>query len=464
MALTLDEAISLAERNNPAYRLSAVAEQRANAGVRASFGALVPSIRASVGGGYREGRSEIVAGQAQGAAASLLTSSGDVSAGGSWNRGTFATIRQQRASADAAEKDITAARVTLRANVTTQYLAVLQATARAAFQDTLLTSTEQQLALAQARQAVGATSMLDVRRAEVQVSQQRVARLRERNNVEIELARLFEIVAIAQPPGVRLTTVFDDVRYAGRLDSLLTMARQVNPSLQVTRARQRAADAGVSAARGAYLPTFSAQAQLAGNSLHPLVSVNEQLLGEQALMAGRQATCLEQDSIRRGAGLSGRNCSSLVVPVSKATELQTAADRWPFRLTRNPLTLSVGISVPLYDGLQRELRVQEASAARREAELRARETELRMISEVTVAYQNVVTAEETVQLQAESAIIARQALELAQERFRVGASSSVDVVLARSDYERAATDRINAQYEHHRAIASLERAVGRRLR
>ena len=59
---------------------------------------------------------------------------------------------------------------------------------------------------------------------------------------------------------------------------------------------------------------------------------------------------------------------------------------------------------------------------------------------------------------------AREALDLAQERFRVGANTFVDVVQSRADYQRAESDRITAIYEFHRAYATLESAVGRPLR
>jgi outer membrane protein len=59
---------------------------------------------------------------------------------------------------------------------------------------------------------------------------------------------------------------------------------------------------------------------------------------------------------------------------------------------------------------------------------------------------------------------ARQALELAQERYRVGANTFLDVTTARSTFEQAATDLINSIYEFHKAYAALESAVGRPLR
>jgi outer membrane protein len=55
-------------------------------------------------------------------------------------------------------------------------------------------------------------------------------------------------------------------------------------------------------------------------------------------------------------------------------------------------------------------------------------------------------------------------LAFAEERYRVGASTFLDVSTSRATYEQAQVDRVNAVYEYHRAFAALENAVGRPLR
>ena len=85
-------------------------------------------------------------------------------------------------------------------------------------------------------------------------------------------------------------------------------------------------------------------------------------------------------------------------------------------------------------------------------------------ADVTAAYLQLNNAQQTVALQEENVRTARTALSLAQERYRVGAISIVDLVQARGDYERAETDRITAVYDVQRAFAALENAVGRPLR
>ncbi|MFM8781277.1 MAG: TolC family protein, partial [Gemmatimonadota bacterium] len=73
-------------------------------------------------------------------------------------------------------------------------------------------------------------------------------------------------------------------------------------------------------------------------------------------------------------------------------------------------------------------------------------------------------AYQTVQLQSRNAGTAREALTLAEQRYKVGSTTFVDLTTSRAEFERAETDRIDAVYEFHRAFAALEAAVGRTLR
>jgi outer membrane protein len=118
----------------------------------------------------------------------------------------------------------------------------------------------------------------------------------------------------------------------------------------------------------------------------------------------------------------------------------------------------------LFNGFQREQRVQEAAANRADAQYNIRAQQLRLTADVTSAYLTLTAARQTVALQEQNAATARDALSLAQERYRVGANTFLDVTQARAEYERAQTDLINAIYEFHRSFAALENAVGRPLR
>ena len=81
--------------------------------------------------------------------------------------------------------------------------------ARAALQDTLLQTTQGQLELAKARQAVGAGTILDVRRAEVAAGNSEIQLLQAHNTAEVEMLRLFQQLGVSQPDSVQLATRFE---------------------------------------------------------------------------------------------------------------------------------------------------------------------------------------------------------------------------------------------------------------
>ena len=90
--------------------------------------------------------------------------------------------------------------------------------------------------------------------------------------------------------------------------------------------------------------------------------------------------------------------------------------------------------------------------------------ELQATADVTQGYLNLVTAARTVELQEVNAQRAREELTYAQERYRVGAATFLDVTTASGSFVQAQVDRVNSIYEYHRAFAALEAAVGRPLR
>jgi outer membrane protein len=463
--LTLEEAVRLATRNNPGHQLTVTQRARAGAALRSSYGALLPQLSTNFSSGFREGRPQFFAGQQFGSGSDVLSTSTDLSLTMSFSGTSLMAPRANRAALNASEAEITSSEQTLRASVIQQYLNVLQAQSRAVMQETLLVGVQAQLELARARATVGAANQLDVRRAEVSVGQQQVALLQARNQEEIDKLRLFQMMGVPQPPNVQLTTQFPVVEPSVQLGDLLDMARRANPQLNALRSRERSSDVNVSQARSNYLPSFSLRTGVGGFT-EKTRDIEGRILSAQAGIAQDRASCFTTDSIRRGAGLPGisQQCAGIVFTPDFEARIRDDNSQFPFSMTRDPITVSATLSLPLFDGFRREEQIQSATAARRDAQYRVREQELRLTADVTAAHLTLTTAYRTVQLQEENARTARTALALAEERFRVGATSFIEVTQARSDFERAETDRINAVYEFHKAFATLESAVGRTLR
>ena len=460
--LTLDEALNIARRNNPTYLQTVEGRRRASAAVRSAYGNLLPDISSSFATQFRQGRPQLINGVAFGASGDQVSSSYGINASLSLNQSAFLAPKAQHASAAATEAEIAASAQTLRMDVTQQYLLALQRRAGALLQDTLVATTQAQLELARIRESVGSATQLEVQQAEVALGQQRVAALQAQNQAEVEKLRLFQMMGVAQPEGVQLTTEFPVDQPELSLDQLLQLAGEQNPSLTALRARRRASDISVTQAKGEYLPTLNINTGVGGYTSQ---FTNDDFLVNQQLGSLQQG-CRSENELLELVGLppSNPNCSAITLSPEQISNIRASNSAFPFNFTQNPWSISASLSLPIFNGFSREQRVQEAEVARSEAQYRARSQELQLQADVTAAYLTLTTNFQAVQLQEQNARTARQALVLAQERYRVGASNFVELSQARDVYSRAEADRINAVYEFHRAYAALEGAIGRPLR
>jgi len=463
--LSLNDALTIARQNNPAYRTAQNARRTADANVRNAYGAFLPNVNSNFSGDFREGRQQFFGGQGFGSTNDQLNSNGSLNANMQVSMGTVYTLRAQQAAAAAVESDIVAAEQNLRQQVTNQFIMARQADARAILQDTLVATTRAQLELAQARFTVGSGNQLEVQRAEVANGQQRVAALTARNTAEIELLRLYQLMGVPPVASTRLTGELDVTLPSVSVESLLEQAERANPIIDAARQRERQATRAVSTARSAYLPTLSLSAGVSGFTQR-FTNLNALIAQQQAGVASSRNNCIRSEEVRDAVGLPNNLAQCQLIAWSPEAEQAVRDDqgRYPFDFTRNPYSVSASVSLPLFNGFRRESDVQTATVQRRNAENTLRQEELRVSTEVTSAYLTLTANKQAVDLQVENSATARTALLLAEERYRAGAINLVELIQARTDFERAETDRINAIFDFQRAFASLEAAVGRPLR
>jgi outer membrane protein len=465
MALSLEQAVELSRRNNPDVLTAENGRRRASATLLGANGAFLPNVNTSVGSQFREGRQQFFAGQAFGNTAGTLSSNVSADASASYSLGLVANRRAARAGIDAAQADVGASVATVRAAVTQQYINALEQDARVRLQDTLLLSARSQLELARARVAVGAATPLDARRAEVSVGQVEVARLQAANQAEVARLRLFQQLGVEPRTQVRLTTTFGLTAPPLSLEALLAQARAGSPTLNAFRARERQAQLNVGAARSQYLPSLNLQLGVSGFT-NQSTDINQAIAQQQRNAALGQRQCQQQAALYGRVGLPFEvDCAAefAFTPAQEAA-IRTGNRAYPFNFTRNPYNLSAFVSLPLFNGFQREQQVQASQAAERDAEYRRRAQELSLTADVTASYRTLLTDQRAAELQQRNVQVAREALSLAEERYRVGVGTFVDVAQARGDYERAQNDYINAVYQFQRDFATLENAVGRPLR
>ena len=461
-SLTLDEAVSLARRNNPLFQQTINARRSADANVRSAYATLLPSVSAQMSGRYQVAGQQFVQGIALQQSANVMQSSYGIGLNYNISSDVLFAPRLFGAQRDAAEADVTGDAERLRGFVTQQYILVLQAKARAALQDTLVITTKGQLELAKARQSVGAGTILDVRTAEVALGQREVAKLQAYNLAEVEMLRLFQLLGVSQPANVTLTTKFAITPVRFQLDSLLDLARLRHPDLLALKSREKAAGLGVKGAMGRYAPTLSLSTGWGGNASQ-FTNSDFLVTRAQAQQVGGLSQCLTTDSLRQGAGMPGLSCNTIFPPLTASDEAAIRSGN-NFNFDKAPKSYSVFLSMPIFNNLQRENQLQTAQINRDNVRFTLRSRELQLVMEVTQAQRNLETAVKTVELQEINAQAAREQLSFAEERYRVGAATFLDVTTSRGTFEQAQIDRVNAIYEYHRAFAALESAVGRPLR
>ena len=465
-ALSLEEARTIARRRNPTLQQVINDRRAADAALRAAYGAFLPSVDASLSGQYQQGGQQIFSGAALGAGSDVLQSSYRIGLTQRLNSATFVAPRLQRAFRDAVDADISGADAGIRASVTDKYLIALEAEANAALQDTLVATAEAQLVLTRAREIVGAGSALDIRRTELALGQAQVARIQAYNAVEVAKLRLYQEMGLEPQQNVRLTSSFQITPLTMSLEELLALARRENPGLEATRQRARVADLSLVRTRAEYTPTLTLSTGWGGYTYE--FRDSEFLVNQtRAQLEFERTSCLAMEQRFAAAGLpnSPAQCeSAFTLTDEQALALRRQNEQFPFDFTRNPRAVTAVVSLPLFDGFAREHRVQEAAALRADARHATRARELALAADVTAAYLTVQSAQRTAALEAQNASTARDELRLAQDRYRLGAASFLDLMDVRNAYAQAESDRIKSVYAYHRAFAVLESAVGRSLR
>ncbi|MEO8225804.1 MAG: TolC family protein [Gemmatimonadota bacterium] len=471
--LTLAEALATARTNSPTYRQTLNDAGPARWGVRSAYGDLLPSASVSGGLGYTGSGQSSFGGTTFSQTSPSYNSNYGVNLQWNITGRTLSAPGQAKALERATTADINAAGTNLKQQVTTQYLQSLQATAQVEVARQQVLRNIDFLKLAQARYQVGQATLLDVRQAEVTKGTSDVALLRAiqtDNEAKLELIRRMGVVAPIAIDQLKLTDSFPVTAPEFNLDQLLAAAAEQNPELLAFRARDAAAGANVSAARSEFLPSLSMSAGWNGFTQQ---FTNSGLLVNQALTGaqGQYANCLDNNTIRSSAGLAPRDClatTGLTDPNTLDPQVQqqiiSSNSVFPFNFSRQPFSARLSLSLPIFTGFSRSLRVAQARAQLQDADESVRARALQLRTDVQGRYLALGSAYKTIAVQQANREAAREQLRLAQDRYRLGSGTALELSDAQNAIQRAEGDYVNAIYGYHIAIAALEAAVGRPLR
>jgi outer membrane protein len=468
--LTLADAISLARRNNPDYLQQQNDMTVADWTVRGAYGSLMPNASVSTSYSYTAAGAQRF-GNFTGSDLGLATSTDYYSSSYGLNLGyrvsasSLMAPGQAKSQRRATAANIESAEWNLNTNVTRQYIALKRAVDGVILAKREVSRAEENLRLAQARVNVGAAIPLEAKSAEVERGRTEVALVQAENAVNIERLRLSQLLAVDLPADVQLTTVFPLTDVTWTEAQLIELATSTHPALQAARAAEESSLASVKMARSAYLPSLNLSAGISGFARQ---AGNSQFLVDQARSQAQSsaAQCLQMNAISAGLStpLPGfpKNCSFNITPDQEAS-IRSSNSQFPFGYETDPFSMSLSISLPLFDGLQREQQVEQARVGRADAALRLKSEELRIRADIGTALNNARSFHRSAQLEARNAALADEQLTAARQRYQVGQTSFIELQEAETQKARADRAYLTSLYQFHESVAALEAAVGRPL-
>jgi outer membrane protein len=129
-------------------------------------------------------------------------------------------------------------------------------------------------------------------------------------------------------------------------------------------------------------------------------------------------------------------------------------------LKANYAAAGVNLSLPIFDGFLFSAKKQEAGLRARAASEKTRDAEDNVVRDVTVAAANVALAARRVTLTGELLATASQAFDLADDRYRAGSSSIVELSQAQLGKTQAQIDAADAKYDYLLQTAILNFQTG----
>lgn len=402
VALTLDEALQLADKNAFAIRLQQAVVERQHQAYLQSRGTLGPTV--NLQGVYtRFQSSSTVNFGGQSVVVSPLqtaTASANLSLPIDITGNTRRLIRASKATMLAQKETLEADRNDARHNVKVAYLAVLRAESQAKVAEEAIASEEERVRTTQAQFEHGTAAKLDVLTAQTQLSQSKSDLISAQNAVTLTKESLNSSLARDIKTPVEVTDLTTPEAPSDE-DALDAVAQNQRPEARaLTRTRE-------------------------------------------ALAQIRRAT--EQGQL-----------PSLVAGVSYQWNID--AQSLGARATSTVGTLT--LNFPLFDSGQTRARVKEARQDEETAKLQLEQLRLNISLDVRQSFANVINAKAKLAVADEQVKSGREALRLAKLKLDQGEGIYLEVLNAQTSLTQAEQGQVTARYDYLQALADLQHAVG----
>ena len=362
--LSLNDAILLARRHNPAFLSTENDQGPADWNVREAYGLFLPNVNTSISGNYLAPGSPSFgifdAGDLGLDVTDYYFSGYSLTASYTLLGGSLFRVASARADRKATEARISAASYNLESNVTAQYLMALRARDGVEVAVRQLERAAQNLELADARVEVGAVTPTDGKQAEVERGRAQVDLLEAESLLRTEKLRLLEQLGVEAEGDFELVSEFEIFMPTWDRDDLVSRAMERHPQLRAFRAQESARKAASRQAWSTYLPNLFLSANWSGRARQ--IGDDQYLLNAaRGSLASQESNCQFWNEVSAGLSepLSGypRDCGGFTLSQNRKQRSWRGMTSSPSTSAASPWSLYVQVSFPVFQGFSRQRQV-----------------------------------------------------------------------------------------------------------
>ncbi len=414
---TMEQCIQIALQNNPQIEIARKQVEVQEAALFGTYTEVMPTLNATIMGANRTtsgDRDIIVEGvvlrEAPGSTRTnyrngVFLNMSLYNGGRSWN-----SIRQARQESESEEFAQNSTENDVVVNVKTGYYNLLRALRLKEVTEENVRLNEEQLRRTQSMYEIGSVARVEVLQTTAQLGAARINLRNQENAVFQARAQLANVMGIGSSEVFEIIDPLEggalDTTALMSLQDALRLANLTNPAIQRDEGRIRSAMLGTKIARGLLWPTVS------GNIGYSRTGVRFQDV----------------------YGTYDKNWN---------------------------LSFGVNLSLPILNGTQTYAEISRAQAQQLIAEETLRQTRRTTSLTIRNALLDLETAQEVITLSNDNIVASEESLRLAEERYRVGSGTLLEVFTAQEALVRAKSDLAGAQYDYLIAQATLDGALGK---
>ena len=468
--LTLEEAISIAKQNSPMYLSTSNDMSAANWQEREAYAAFLPTISGNMSGGWQEAGVQrigtlVFADQITDWAFSSYGINFNLTLSGQ----TLFGVPNARANKRATEARIDAAEWSLESLVAFQYMAALRALDQVDVAQRQLDRARQNMRIVTTRVETGASAGIDGKQAEVDLGRAEVTLIQAQRDLRQGKLLLAEQLGVALDTDVELSSQFEVFEPDFDMSELMGLALNSHPSLRAFVAQESASkSAARQIATSQYLPTVRLSSGIRGTALQAL---NETFVTSQAqdMASARMGNCEFNNALNARLtsplpSLGNDDCGSFALTNEGLASALSTNEVFPFDFTKLPLSFNATVSIPIWSGFSRQRQVSQANNVAEDAAHSRRAEELRLRTAVRNAYDNLTSALQVMEVETRNRALSEKHLQLQQRRYALGAAGMLELMDAQTLLTASDQLYLNALYDFHYSLITLEAAVGQPLR